>query len=299
MRFEGAVEAHLASSGAAEGTAAKKRWQFRRFREFLETACGLEGPLRTSDIRPDQGVPFARWLRQEGGLATGTVDGCLSTVSQFLKWLLAEGEAAFTQEALEAFFRERGGLEPLKRTLPRLPAEGEVTALLAAARAVPVTGNARANLLRLRNIAMLETLRSTGVRTVELVAMRCGDLDFEHQTARVGERVVYCDLEAWGALIHYLQARGVELLPLFSWHRPLFVQHGRSQARGEEQPITPQVVRQMVRKLRGEADVVTPTRLRNRFAARLAASADRESCARLLDVSLRTVVAYEQMLDDE
>jgi site-specific recombinase XerD len=298
MDFEEVVEAYLAGLDGTEASKALRRGQLCRFQAFVGRFWTVSGPVCTADIVPSQGVPFARWLREEKGLAISTVDNYLASLAQFLRWLLAEGRANFGQQELEAFLEERGTLEHRQESwLPRVPAEEEVVSLIEAARAVPVTTDERANLRRLRNIALLETLRSTGVRPRELVAMRYGDLDLERQTARVGSRRVYFDLAAWGALTHYLQARGIEPLPLLSWHKPLFARHRN--VRGEEDvPVSLRLVEWVVQKLRPNAEGITPRLLRSRFGVRLAGAADLKRCAQALDVSHSTALRYERLADE-
>jgi integrase len=298
MRFEEAVEAYLAGLEGTEAAKAARRYQLRRFEAYVGRFWTVSGPVCTADIVPGQGVPFARWLREEKGLAIRTVEWHLGSVAQFLRWLLAEGIANFDEEDLAAFLEERGTLEPCRVSrLPRVPEEEAVVSLIEAARAVPVTTDARANLRRLRNIALVETLRSTGVRPGELVAMRYGDLDLERQTARVGSREVYFDLAAWGALTHYLQARGIEPLPLLSWHKPLFA--GHPNAWGEEDmPVSLRLVQWVVQTLRPDAEGITPRLLRSRFGVRLAGAADLKRCAQALDVSHSTALRYERLADE-
>ena len=87
-------------------------------------------------------------------------------------------------------------------------------------------------LIRLRNIAMLETLRCSGMRVSELVSLKRGDLVREGQHAVVTgkgdkQRYVYFDDSAWAAIQTYLRARGdggrtagrsLGALPLFARH---------------------------------------------------------------------------------
>lgn len=89
------------------------------------------------------------------------------------------------------------------RPLPKPPEEadaaarsdiGVIEALVAAARAVPSDPEKRradsfasltARLRRLRDIAIVETLRATGVWLGELVALRRGDLGVRHSSCQV------------------------------------------------------------------------------------------------------------------
>jgi integrase/recombinase XerC len=65
----------------------------------------------------------------------------------------------------------------------------------------------RLELARLRNIAMLEALRSGGMRVGELVGLKRDDVDYRQHSARVTgkgnkQRIIYFDDKAWNAISH-------------------------------------------------------------------------------------------------
>ena len=104
------------------------------------------------------------------------------------------------------------------------------SALAAARRVKHEPMRPRLELARLRNIAMLEALRSSGMRVGELVGLIRDDLDYRQHCARVTgkgdkQRVVYFDDAAWNAIQSYLKAhvdgargRALYALPLFARH---------------------------------------------------------------------------------
>ena len=116
---------------------------------------------------------------------------------------------------LEETYRDARNIRGEAR--PKDPKLEAVEAIIRAAREIPpVSGEGHAQrgreLSRLRDIAVVETLRSTGCRVGELVSLRRGDLDWMAHSAMVkGKgtkyRKVYFDDRAWAALRTYLQAR--------------------------------------------------------------------------------------------
>jgi site-specific recombinase XerD len=166
-------------------------------------------------------------------------------------------------------------------TRPKDPKLEAVEAIIQAARAIPpVQGDKPAQrnkeLGRLRDIAIVETLRSTGCRVGELVSLRRGDLDWMAQSALVkgkGQkyRKVYLDDPAWGALTTYLRARqdGGDARALS--HHPVFCGHGNRSGRTPSLLTTRHVARtiQRLAALAGIAEVgVTPHYFRHVFATR-------------------------------
>jgi site-specific recombinase XerD len=88
-----------------------------------------------------------------------------------------------------------------------------------------------AELRRLRNVALLETLRSTGARIGEALGLNAGDLKLDDMAAvirrEVGkgdkQRPIFFDERSWFALRTYVAETGV----LNAADSPVFLQHGR------------------------------------------------------------------------
>lgn len=99
--------------------------------------------------------------------------------------------------------------------------------------------------MKLRNIAIFETLLSTGVRVMELVNMNTNQINFENGEVIVlgkgnKERIVYLNAKAKMSLTNYLNERLDNLDCLFVGYDPLT---------GEAQRLSASAVEQMTRKL--------------------------------------------------
>ncbi len=148
----------------------------------------------------------------------------------------------------------------------------------------------RHRLIHLRNIALLETLKSSGARVSELTEMRRSDLDAANRRARVvgkgsKERWIYFSRAAWDTLQTYLQERTRLMNPatLESPRRghgrlsemanqPVFARHNRGAGWKAVQPMTPDAVRKMLWELVEQADLqvyITPHKFRHWFATRM------------------------------
>ena len=168
----------------------------RHFEVFCAEAIGAPGEVPAAEITPDVAMSFVRWLQASNPVSHTTLDNYLTAVSRFYRWLMLEGRASFAAadyaRLQERLTDVRGRRPP--RPLPHVPAEDAVQALLQAAYAVPLPDEPntdkgrRATLRRLRDIALLEALRSSGARVGEIVALRRGDLDYERRGAVVPAR---------------------------------------------------------------------------------------------------------------
>jgi site-specific recombinase XerD len=240
----------------------------------------------STTLTVDHAIDFVSWLRHEcfpdpEQPAKATLQLYLTAVYRFYRSLLKRGvvfEAADIAR-LEETFRDARNIRGEPR--PKDPKLAAVNAIIQAARAIPpVSGDKpadlRKELSRLRDIAIVETLRSTGCRVGELVAIRRGDLDWAARSALVkGKgtkyRKVYLDGPAWQALTEYLRARqdgatGRELARL-----PAFCGHGNRSGRTPS-PLTTRHVARTIEKLAKKAGIaevgVTPHYFRHVFATR-------------------------------
>jgi integrase len=226
------------------------------------------------------------------GYTVGTYMAYRNQTNAFLRWLVAGGLVPFGLDSLKEVFTEQYWAMPVATTeRAEVPEESEVRALIEAAHAVapavfPDTARGRQRrLVYLRNIAIVEMLRATGVRPSELVALRRCELDEARQCAYApdGRRLCF-DLESWGALARYLQARGDPVdCPLLMWRAPVFARHdGRSAGQGLV-PLGQHAVRRIIANLRRSGSATKPRDLRARFARRLLeATEDERGTARLL-----------------
>jgi site-specific recombinase XerD len=173
-------------------------------------------------------VEFALDLK-ERGYAKRTVQLYLTAVQGLYGYLLDLG-VPLDVERLKRAYKKARDIRGEER--PKDPKLAIVRAIVRAARSVPGTpghepGQRKRALCRLRNIALVETLRATGCRIGEAVSLRVGDISAGGRSALVrGKgrkyRHVYWDDVSWDAVLAYLRARGIqpgdEGKPLFSGH---------------------------------------------------------------------------------
>lgn len=154
--LEAFLEMMAAERGAARNTLAAYRADLLDFARF----CGGRGLTLEAAATDDLRAYLHDLYR--GGLSPRTVARRLSALRQFHLFLLRQG------------LRDDDPTEPLDwprpaRRLPKVLTEREVSALLAAARALPDEEGLRAS-------AMLELLYATGLRVSELVTLPRGAL---------------------------------------------------------------------------------------------------------------------------
>lgn len=253
----------------------------QRFKEFLiARGCELTNPA--SSLETEKAIDFSEWLSQgrdntKVKLTRSTVHTYLASILRFYKYLVAqkiiEPPPSAIEKMRDAFHDIRRG----RRPLPKLPPEEAVTALIAAARrAKPEPKKLRLELARLRNIAMLEALRSTGMRVGELVGLKRDDLDYRQHSARVtgkGEkqRIVYFDDAGWNAIQAYLKERSDGARGRALYQLPLFARHDR-RASQQVLPLTTDAVRLVFNALARDANIeiaMTPHSLRHAFATKV------------------------------
>jgi site-specific recombinase XerD len=249
----------------------------RRFTEYLASIS--HSPTRAvSTLTVDHALDCAKWLNDERNIGKATLKTYLASISRFYAYLLREQlvdiPAAQIERMREAYHLYRKGGN---RPLPKLPPDDAIVALVAAARQVkPQPKKPRLELARLRNLAMLEALRASGMRVGELVGLKRDDLDHRHHTARVTgkgdkQRIVYFDDQAWNAIHEYLKARNDGERGHALYQLPVFARHDR-RASGKTLSLTTDTVRQVFAALARAAQIdiaMTPHSLRHAFATRV------------------------------
>ena len=249
----------------------------KRLKEFLVTAEHLPAEAASS-LSVDHALECAKWLSEERAIAKSTLRTYLASISQFYSYLLRERlvnlSATDVERMRDAYAKYRRGYS---RPLPKLPPEEAVHALLDAARRVePDPNKPRLELARLRNIAMLEALRSSGMRVGELVGLKRDDLDYRQHSARVTgkgdkQRIVYFDDLAWNAIQQYLKERNDGERGRALYQLPLFARHDR-RASNKVLPLTTDTVRLVFNVLARDANIeiaMTPHSLRHAFATKV------------------------------
>ncbi|MBI5301161.1 MAG: tyrosine-type recombinase/integrase [Chloroflexi bacterium] len=248
-----------------------------RFKEYLTFAKHSPTDI-ASTLSVDHALECARWLNEERDIAKATLRTYLATLSQFYAYLLREKIVELPASDIE---RMRGAFKKYRRgysrPLPKLPPDEAITAILRAARAMPKEDKKpRLELARLRNIAMLEALRASGMRVGELVTLKRDDLDYRTHAARVigkgdKQRIVYFDDAAWNAIQNYLKARSDGAKGRALYELPLFARHDR-RASERVLPLTTDSVRLVFNALARAAGIditMTPHSLRHAFATKV------------------------------
>jgi site-specific recombinase XerD len=165
----------------------------------------------------------------------------------------------------------------------KLPSREIVEALLVEARRpvslpdrTPPGEVRRQELARLRNIAMIEALVSSGMRVGELVRLERGHLLYEVNGAIVKyakgkkEREVLFSQQAWDAVQVYLRLRSDGAQPRPLAHLPVFARHDR-RAGSRVMPLSTRSVQDVLFQLASRAEILerfhlTPHTLRHFFA---------------------------------
>jgi len=258
-------------------------------------------------------------------------------ISRFYKWCALERKLVLPTDEYERMtlrFKELRG--KVQRTiLDKVPADETLDALLVCAAAARTSnfdaeaqpanpgfkGNLtklaeldqiRYELIRLRNIALLQTLKSSGARVSELTTLTRGDLDNTNRRARVvgkgsKERWIYFSEVAWNTLQEYLTGRNrlmasrAQTVPAANTTteaktrttpaskqagrvkakaseislQPVFAAHHRGSGFKVVKPMTTDAVRKMLWGLVEQAELevyITPHKFRHWFATRVLAA---------------------------
>ena len=207
--------------------------------EFLSAEDLPPATSDVSELTVDHALRFIPWLVMvhfAGQVRPATKRTYLTGVQAFYKYLLRHRRIEMPLADYERLNEEYGAVRQVREhRIPRVPAESAVQRLLEAVRSVPPfhgdgPDDRRRELIRLRDMAMVELLHYSGLRVGELVGLRRGDLDHEEATVLVRgkgnrERVVPIGQAALQAIRTYLTARGdggdsgpLHTLPLFARH---------------------------------------------------------------------------------
>jgi site-specific recombinase XerD len=219
-----------------------------------------------SEVHPGH---FLAYLKE--GRSAVTLSSYMTALSQFAEFshdenLLANGTYVLFRSRLK---RVQGRVPA--RKIPTVPTEESFQAILTEVHK-DHGGTIRQNLMRLRDIAVLETLRSTGCRVAEVVSLCRRDL--RNGTALItgkGKkmRMIFFDDAAQDAIETYLALRG-DTDP----GNPVFARHDR-RAQGA-MPLSTTSVRNIIDRLAIAAGLdpgsVSPHKFRHRFGARVLSS---------------------------
>jgi site-specific recombinase XerD len=278
VTVDAAVERFLEDIAVAKaaGTVNTYRSVLRRFAEFLDGQ--QPRPATVDELTDEHPVGFARWVSDHGRAPRTTVQLYTTAVVRFYAFLVRERHRTDLQlETMHLRLAALRGKRP--KRLPKVPPDEAIERMIAVARKRPPGTTIHEERIRLRNIAMLETLKGSGVRVSELVSLRRGDLDREQRRAVVTgkggkQRLVFFTDEAWKAIWDYLAARGDGAGARGGGSAPLFARHDRG-AGARVLALTTKSVREIVWELAREARLedlgITPHRFRAWFATHLVA----------------------------
>ncbi|MFP6750234.1 MAG: tyrosine recombinase XerC [Pirellulaceae bacterium] len=226
------------------------------YREDLESLADYLADDRGHPPGPAQISPLD--LRQyvsdlhAAGYARSSISRRLASLRSFFRFAQREGTV------------DSNPAKPLRnprkqRSLPHFMTSEEVERLLLSPNASEKMGA--------RDLAILETMYSTGVRVSELVGLNVEDLDLEEGVARVrgkGKRERYAPIGSFavGAIEHWLESRDGGVL---DWKDPVFVNRLGTR-------LSTRSVGRMLEKYLAQAGLdkrTTPHTLRHSFATHL------------------------------
>jgi len=253
----------------------------RRLSSFLSKSKDLTDESPITQLMVDDAIDFAKTLQ---GMAPATIKNYLAAVSQFYRFLFVKRWVIADMSDHERLFSTFKQMRPRASSLPRVPTDEMIDALINVAREETRESKRkqspgdkeRTQLQRLRNIAILLALRSSGMRLGETLSLQRGDLDYRNKAAIVTgkgrkQRVVYFDDSAWKAILEYLQLRQDGKHSRALSHLPVFARHDR-RAGDKVLALSRQGVEQIVSKLGDRAKVdpkPTPHWFRHWFATQV------------------------------
>jgi len=285
-------------SSQSLGTARSYSTGLRHFRRYLASRSLPPDSTDLQALSLPLATDFIPWLydylleQVAGGqpekVSEATKANYFAALSRFFEYLIVE--AQLLPMSLNDYDTLRKALARATKArrreeLPRdkLPSREIVEALLAEARRpldlpaeTPPGEVRRRELARLRDIALIEALISSGMRVGELVRLERGHLLYELRGAEVKyakgkkEREVLFSERAWDAIQAYLQARmdGAAGRPLA--RLPVFARHDR-RVGSRVLPLSTRSVQNILFELASRAGILerfhlTPHTLRHFFA---------------------------------
>ncbi len=285
MYISDTIERYL--EAADTGTANTRRTYRTAMNLFQKYLVEKEVPPDSSqpeDLDVDRLLAFATWLLEEANIGQRTLYTYLAALVSWVTYLQVRGWLPFNAQELA---RLRDGIKRIRRNqrppelLPYPPRPEELELLVTAAHETVLRrpGDLREQLAKLRDVAIVEALRCSGLRVGELVTITRKQLEDQDRAVWVvGKRNkirrVYFDDRAWDAIHRYLQARqpldGATRRPLSEL--PVFSRHDR-RAGSKVLPLTTQTVQNTIRRLAERAGLgakgITPHALRHYFATRI------------------------------
>ena len=285
MSISSTIETYLeAADTGTTYTRRTYRTAMNLFQQYLRDKEIPPDLKELEDLDVDRLLAFSTWLLEEVRIGQRTLTTYLAALMAWVSYLQVRGWLPFTPQELARF---QEGIKHVRRTqrppelIPHPPRPEEMEMLITAARETVLKrpGDPREQLARLRDIAIVEALRCTGLRVGELVSITRKQLEDQDRAVWVvgkGNKVrrVYFDERAWKAIHYYLQARqqldGATGRPLSDL--PVFARHDKK-AGSKVLSLSTQSVQNTIRRLAETAGLgakgITPHALRHYFATRI------------------------------
>ena len=187
MLIEEALDRYLNDAGTGSRyTRRTYRSAMNRFREYLSERKILPASAELTRLDVDILLGLATWLLDERRIGRRTLHTYLAGLSGFVQFLQVRGWLPFSPQELARF---QEGIKRIRRNqrpadlMPHPPRSEDLTDLVKAAYAVELRhpDNARALLVKLRDIAIVEALACSGLRVGELVGIQRKQLTEEDQ----------------------------------------------------------------------------------------------------------------------
>ncbi len=285
MSISSTIETYLeAADTGTTYTRRTYRTAMNLFQQYLRDKEIPPDLKELEDLDVDRLLAFSTWLLEEVRIGQRTLTTYLAALMAWVSYLQVRGWLPFTPQELARF---QEGIKHVRRTqrppelIPHPPRPEEMEMLITAARETVLKrpDDPREQLARLRDIAIVEALRCTGLRVGELVSITRKQLEDQDRAVWVvgkGNKVrrVYFDERAWEAIHYYLQARqqldGATGRPLSDL--PVFARHDKK-AGSKVMSLSTQSVQNTIRRLAETAGLgakgITPHALRHYFATRI------------------------------
>jgi site-specific recombinase XerD len=261
------------------------------FLTYLQEVHELAANCPPEDLTLEHARQFAIWLAEHTGktgqpLSDASRALYLSALTRYYRYLLGNNLLVNVNSTTFEILRTdlaRGAKRELPPLGQRLPRQQFVEALVTAAEQLPSitekagTGQKRRLMLTWRrNLAIVLTLKNTGVRSAELVGLCRRDLDHVDQGAWVKgkgkkTRFVPFDNQTWRAILVYLEQRQDDELMTNLAALPLFCRHDKRAGTQTRLPLATRAIRYIIHDLAEEAGILekfnlTPHTLRHYFA---------------------------------
>ena len=268
---------------STRGTRKTYRTALNALMEYVQDKHELDpAQALVTDLTVERLLAWATWLIDRRALQRRTMQTYLAALTSYVKFLhvnnlidLPSNQAVRLTEGQRQIRRAQ---RP-PQSVPHPPTAEQIEKILKAVRErVIEPGNERLELARLRNIAIVETLRSTGLRVAELCNLRRKQLRQDKSAWVIGkggkEREVFFDNTAWRAIQTYVEARrmldGASGRP--QGELPVFARHDK-RASNKVLKITTTSVERLFVEIMAAAGLsdagITPHSLRHYFATKV------------------------------